>query len=455
MKERKAEGSNTIEVFNTSSWSRNNWVTIAADPKWNSAVDQTGKPVPSQRLADGTLAFKASVPAIGSAIFTLSEKPNQAPAPKLDVRKINEKASMTAISDVPPGMKSSIGGCSINGNNSIAAMEVKGVGDIVNQDDGEGNRGLNDFLLIIGRNPEENRDRSCANIESITEDSGPYILTSVYTSTAPNCEKLTRIYRSFLDEDYIEITNILEKKMDRRQEGMYFGFPFALENGKWHYDIPWVTPEVEKDQLPGANRHYYTIQRFCNYANDKASIDWLSLDAPLVQFAPIRTVVDHTNMDTEWREHIEPNGTIYSWICNNHWETNYKAGQEGTLTFRYVIRPKAGPFDRVDSQKFARDMFQPLIAIPVAKETKPLGNPTGGMLSDSPIVVTSVKPIRFGGKGMVVRLHNTSNQPASVSGFSRSRAKLSLTDTVDNIIGPIGDSLDFAPFEIKTMRIDW
>jgi hypothetical protein len=411
------ENSNVIEVFNTSSWPRDNWVKIQADAKWKSVADQNGNIVPCNRFPDGTLGFKASVPAFGSALFSLLETEYR-------------PAHRTESSNIPR------------------------LSNFVNANDEDGNTGLNDMLYIIGRNADKNRDRTLENV-TVHDYPGGAVRTDIIESTAPNCEKLTRIYTYYRVEGYMEITNIIDKKMERRPEAMFFGFPFALPggNGKWRYDVPWAMPEVEKDQIPGANRNYYTIQRFYNYGNETANIDWLSLDAPMVQFAPVILQPGAWVIDNAWRKHIEPTGTIYSWVCNNHWETNYKADQSGRLVFRYVIRPNEGKFDQVDSQKFAREIFQPLIAVPVKKDTQPLRDPTGGWLTDSPIVVTSMKPARSD-NATIVRLFNTSDQPTSMTGLSRSRAKLSLANTVDDVIGTVGDSLDFAPYEVKTLRIE-
>ena len=426
--DRVDESSNIIEVFNTSSWPRENWVMLQTDAKWNSVVDQSGKFVTSQRLSDGTFAFKASVPAMGSALFTLMEN------------------------GFTVGALYSIDNQRMTIPGSIETFNYPLLDNKVNAGD-DGNRGWNDMLYIIGRNADENRDRGIDNIKLNAERSYPFILTTTVESTAPNCEKLTRQYRWFSSERYLEITNIIDKKPERRPEAMFFGFPFALENGKWHFDVPGAMPQVEKDQLPGANRNYYTVQRFCNFGNEQANIDWLTLDAPMVQFAPVMLQPNAWNMDTDWREHIEPNGTIYSWVCNNHWETNYKADQSGRLVFRYVIRVNEGAFDQASSQKFAREIFQPLIAVPVKPDTQPLSDPTGGLLADSPVVVTSLKPARSD-RAMIARFYNTSDKPATVSGFSRSRVKVSIANTVDDPLEPVGDTLDFAPFEVKTVRIE-
>jgi len=91
--------------------------------------------------------------------------------------------------------------------------------------------------------------------------------------------------------------------------------------------------------------------------------------------------------------------------------------------------------------------------VPVKKDTRPLADPTAGMLADSPIVVTSLKPTRDGSRAMIARLFNTSDQSATAD-FGQSRAKISIANTVDDAIEPVGNTLDFAPHEVKTLRIE-
>lgn len=31
--------------------------------------------------------------------------------------------------------------------------------------------------------------------------------------------------------------------------------------------------------------------------------------------------------------------TFFSYVMNNYWHTNYKADQDGPVTFRYALRP--------------------------------------------------------------------------------------------------------------------
>ena len=50
---------------------------------------------------------------------------------------------------------------------------------------------------------------------------------------------------------------------------------------------------------------------------------------------------------------------------NNHWDTNYKADQEGPATFRYAIWSH-GAFRAEDTARFGVDCSQPLLVRPAS-----------------------------------------------------------------------------------------
>jgi len=293
---------------------------------------------------------------------------------------------------------------------AIISLKMKGIeNDLVNPG-ADGNTGLNDYLYIIGRDAEKNRERYDGGVKiTATDDKWGLIVES----SAPNCDTLTRTISLQPGSEVVEIVNTLDKRMERRQEGTFFGFPFNVPGGVWRVDTPWAMVQVEKDQLPGANRNYYSVQRFCNLSNDEYGIDWMTVHAPMVQFAPILYTVAWPRNLNPWRDHIEPDGTIYSWVCNNHWETNYKAGQDGVLNFIYKIRPYIGEYDAAKSQRFAMEGYLPRLVSRIVQ------------FDNENVVVTRLKPARQvvdGAKadspyaqGLIMRLYNPTNEPQQVS----------------------------------------
>ncbi|MDR2438985.1 MAG: glycosyl hydrolase-related protein [Planctomycetaceae bacterium] len=283
----------------------------------------------------------------------------------------------------------------------------------------DGNRGLDDYLYIIGRNAAENRERidqpQAVRLTVLAD--GPLVASMLVeiNDGVPNAKSLKRQITIFEDNEKIRIENVLDKKMERKPEGTFFGFPFNVPNGKWFVDTAWALVEVEKDQIPGANRNFYSVQRYCTLANENCGVNWVTVDANMIQFAPI--------LFTEpwglkyWRKNFEngqPGGTLYSWVCNNHWETNYKAGQDGQLTFEYWIWPYVkATFNNGIAQRFARQVHQPILQLNADHAVINSEHQNSELLkleNEGNVITTSVKPARDGSGALIVRLFNPTQQ---------------------------------------------
>ena len=111
-----------------------------------------------------------------------------------------------------------------------------------------------------------------------------------------------------------------------------------------------------------------------------------------------------------WRTEVGPSQTVYSYVMNNYWHTNYKADQEGPSLFRYAIVPH-GPFSAPDIVKRGLEAVRPLLVTAPASPS-----PTPPLLSvrSSSVVATSVVPAEAG-TGLLVRLYNPSGAPAEAA----------------------------------------
>ena len=112
-------------------------------------------------------------------------------------------------------------------------------------------------------------------------------------------------------------------------EGMYTAFPFTVAGGKWYLDKPGALILPGRDQLPGTCCDYYSIASGAILAGDACGIALTSLDAPMLTIGELKLWKYSTTID--------PSGTFYSWLCNNKWETNFRADCGGFYEFRFVI----------------------------------------------------------------------------------------------------------------------
>ena len=419
-------GAVTVEVYNTTDRPHGGMVCVpwsetlvrpAEDVLWTMIAEGDWERTDASgssrcQFTDAGVVFRPmDVPPFGSRIYTVSVFPSSdvPQAVKAEIHEVFDNATLWKLENrqIRLLVESETG--------AIVSIYKKHIGHefvALGEDD---NHGLNDYLYIIGRDASENRQREITDVR-IEATSGDCFGEIVVTSKAPNCRELVRKYRLEADSDLVYIENMMDKELEYRPEGTFFGFPFNIPGGKWTVNTPFANVRVEDEQLVGANRNYYTVERYCTLLGDRYGIDWITPDANMVQFAPIRFTPPWGG-DPHWRRHIEPDGTIYSWVCNNHWETNYKAGQDGKLTFRYILRPFERATDPKNaSEHVARGVTQPLIARQVEAGASSIASRL--VCDNTAVTVTSLKPTRDGSGRFMIRLYNSgaTEEPVTLSG---------------------------------------
>lgn len=408
------KGSGVFTVFNTSSWDRSDMVTLTREQsgETDQVVDELGNRVVSQRLNSGELAFwAADVPAFGKRCYRLT---NGSSAP----------ASGISISE--SGISNQLVSIRINSETgAIESIRMESSGrELV---DGSGSL-LNEFIYMEGRESGRNLSGIDPPVNIFIEDKGPLLGSLRIESGAPGCHKLIRLVRLTRGSAKIDIINIVDKQQVLEPEGIYFAFPLHVPGGNARIDIPWGIVRPEDDQLPGANRNYFPVQRWMDISNDQYGVTWVTPDAPMIAFHPVRIAgkgrgdsqlmaeFHHDGIREWWSESIRPGQSFYSWVMSNHWEVNYKAYQEGPVTFRYALIPHEGGYDGVEAEKLGREICQPLEVVESACESIPPNLPFS--FSSDRIIATSLKPAREG-DGYMLRLYNPSASRGEATIFTR------------------------------------
>ena len=430
------EDTAAIDVHNTASWARDGLIVL--DPALSAVGDlvrsAAGDPIPSQRLASGELAFVArDVPALGTRRYTVAKGQGLArgAARAAELSITNGILSL----DVDPD------------TGAVRSLRRAGVDrELVDRSHGTG---VNDYLYILGRDPEQNRMTIEGGVTVRVEDPGPLVATLRIESPAPGCRSLTRRVRLVDGFDHVELINTTDKLQERRPEGLYFNFPFDVPDATSRVDVPWAVVEVEKDQMRGANRNYFCVQRFVDLSNADYGVTWVPIDAPMVQFDPIK--IAQAGGTQWWRTHIDPEAYVHSWTMNNHWETNYKADQEGVISFVYHVRPHRGGYDAVAAQRFGREASQPLLAV-AGTGTAPPSSSLFEVTGDG-VVVTSVRPSRDG-KALMVRLFNTADETRRTAlRAAMPFAQTWLSNPMEEERGPAPEVLELVRHEVVTLRL--
>jgi alpha-mannosidase len=250
----------------------------------------------------------------------------------------------------------------------------------------------------------------------------------------------------------LELIDTLDKKAVRSVEGVHIGFGFDVTNPTVRINIPWGVIQPEKDQLAGACKNWFCVERWVDISNDKLGVTWSTLEAPLLEVGGLTANLPRSQPNPKaYLSKIAASSTIYSWVMNNHWHTNYRADQEGETVFRYAIRAHAD-YDQAAAARFGIESTEPLIAAPAAGSL-----PAGSLveISSGPILITSLLP-SADGKAFLLRLYNTGESGAQATlKWNRVVPKDICISDLSGLPGArVGGPVELRPYEVCTLRAE-
>jgi len=471
----------SIDVVNPTSWPRTEVVLLSKQlsSAGDHVKDSHGTPLPSQRLSTGELAFLATeIPPFASARFQLSSDKPHLPKMRVSVKDgVLDNGIVRARVDAATG--------------NLVEFVLHQKSD--NLIDTAGGESANEFLFVEGKDFAEirkiqveaaglrqpNLKLDGPDVKSIqtsgparitVEEDGPLVASLRIESSAPGCNSLVRRVRLSAGADWIELSNLVDKKRAPQnpiagnvdearswsnvggKESLNFAFPFAISEGKMHMDIPLAEMQPEIDQLPGSCKNWLPVGRWIDVANAQHGVTWVTLDAPLVEVGEISaTLVGGQGNPLLWRDHIAPTQKLYSWAMNNHWETNYRAYQEGVVEFRYALRAHGG-YDPANASRFAIGLSQPLLGCVAA--VKP---PSPPLLQIEPpdVIALALKP-SDDGAAWIVRLFGASGQErkATLRWSLPAQPRLWLSDLSEREVEPVQGEIAVPGWDLVTLRAD-
>ncbi len=445
----------TIEIYNPTSWDRTEVVCLTreASAAGDHVADHAGKPTPSQRLSTGELAVLVSrVPAFGTAMYIISDK------------KAHHEGLAVTLNDgvIDNGLvRARID--RVSGN--IVELYLKG-----NPQNLAGRaKGLNEYLFLAG-DDVAHLQRS-GPVTLTVEESGPLLGSIKIECSAPGCRKLVRRVRLAAGSDYLELTNLADKKraplnphpgvggpadafaQRGSKESVQFAFPLSVPGGRMTVDVPLANMRPEMDQLPGSCKNWLPVGRWIDVSNNDYGVTWATLDAPLVEIGGVTATMLGSQRDPSvWRKRIELTQDFYSWVMNNHWGTNYRAYQDGPVEFRYALRLH-GKHKADAATRFAIGLSQPLLLAPASGQK----TASASLLRVQPSEVLAItfKPSDDGG-AWIVRLFNTSGeaQKAALAWPGRAVGRTWYSNLAEEQLDPAPTDISMEPRELLTLRID-
>jgi hypothetical protein len=225
------------------------------------------------------------------------------------------------------------------------------------------------------------------------------------------CEKTPEITQRVIlykNIKRVDLINEYDKEETYEKEGVYFAFPFRLSAPEFKIEIPNGMLQPEKDQMPGSCRDWYCVQHQVTISDRDRTVVWASPDTPLVSVQDINI--------GKWLEKLEiKNGSLFSYVMNNYWYTNYKASQKGCRV-RYSITTCGGSIENSGAIHSGWSYANQLLAIFMSpnkeEKKKRVKERTKNIersffsVNKSNLVITAIKHSEDE-KGFIVRLFET------------------------------------------------
>jgi hypothetical protein len=441
-----------IEVLNTTSWPRTEVAVLsgAQSQIGDRITDESGNIIGSQRLASGELAFRAeNISPFGSRHYHVSSGRGSSSENQMARENILDNGIVRLRVDGRTG----------------AIVELSGPNGSPNLVDTSGSEAINDYLFLPGDNLADLQRNGPVNLR--IKENGPLVASLVVESEAPGCRQLIREVRLTAGADYVELIDTVDKLRaaippnppDHRfaqkggKESVNFAFPFNIPHGRILIEPSLSAMRPEIGQLAGSCKNWFTVSRWVDIANDDYGVTWVTMDAPLIEVGGITaTLLGSQTAPEVWQKKVGPTQKIYSWAMNNHWGTNYRAYQEGPVTFRYILRPhkRSTP---AEATRFSLGFAQPL----VARQSRGPLHPSQPLLNldSNEIVVISLKPCDDG-KAMIVRLLNTadSKKTTRLTWNGKKPVQLWSSNTSEKPLAKIENKITLAGHELQTVRAD-
>jgi len=427
--------SNTIAVFNTESFVRGGIVSVS-DTKANHVVEPlTGKEVQSQILSDGTLVFYATdVPALSSKNYILGHKDN-----------IPEQQFPAKTSQIS--------------NNLVTVKIDKFTGDIVslvsNGKEFANFRyplNINTYRYLKGRDSYMFATQAY-DVTLQWKEYGPVLKTLSVVSKAEGCNSLVRDITLIEGEPYVYISNTIDKQPILNKEGVHFGFSFNMEKPVLRSDIPWGVMEHNKDQWRQGNKNWMTSQRWINISDSLSNVTICSLNSPVFEVGDLSAnMIGSAEGGHLWRLATPNVPTVWYWVMNNHWHTNFQLSQEGKVTFKYIINPSNKPYDASDANLFATSQSRKLIPSYVSENYSTKAPFV--LDAEKSVQIACIRPVNQN-KSILVFLHSYSEKEESVTFTLQKGNKAYKSDAYGNILEKESSNTFNVPTKgITVVRID-
>jgi hypothetical protein len=229
--------------------------------------------------------------------------------------------------------------------------------------------------------------------------------------------------RLYNQEKKVEFCYSMKKLPVTDPEGVYVSFPFKLNQSHHVVEVAGGTMIPGKEQIEGSSSDWTGIQNFVSLRSDSGQIIFVSPEIPLVQlgdinlgkFLRVGSSTPNPSPRGEERMAYPASGSIFSWVLNNYWTTNFLASQQGELKWTYQITSGDNPSNTL-ATRFGMENRIPFLnrVFPASVRADSVMMPNSFFAStDNHLALVSTHP-SANGRGIVMQLRETEGRKDSI-----------------------------------------
>ena len=453
----------TLLVFNPLSWQRSSMVEMDLDRGLELVDLATNRAIPYEVLSTGQsyqhIRFLAQdVPSVGYKAYALKQTKAEPPTPQATAEETLENQYYRVVLDAESGAVRSIFDKELNKELVNASSPYR----------------FDQYLYVTGADQFPNRLAEYSAVSPIPQLSihnagggrllavtnQPFGVVARLESSGVNTPRIETEVILFNGQKKIEFINHVHKTEVYTKEGVYFAFPFAMEHPQFRYEIQNGFVDPSRDQLPGAGKEWFSVQHWVTAEQGGVTAALVPVDASLLTLGDIARGT--------WPEKFgQRPGTIFSYVMNNYYFTNYAAGQGGDFTFRYVLTSGTN-LEPAYLSRLGREEMSPLEVDQITPQDKainsprPLDSARGSFLQvDQPNAVLETWKMAEDGDGTILRFVEVAGKESTVDVQTPliNAESAWLSDAMERKQGPLSVSphsfrFSVKPFQIVTVRLE-
>ncbi|MFC1604064.1 glycoside hydrolase family 38 C-terminal domain-containing protein [Planctomycetota bacterium] len=252
---------------------------------------------------------------------------------------------------------------------------------------------------------------------------GPVCGSLIIKAQGAGCPQITQEITLYDQIKRIDFANRILKDSTPLQE-IYFAFPFKVNNPDFRFEGSNSVIKPFRDQFPGSNTNYYTVQHWADVSDGQFGITLSPVESHLLEFGglwPNYCSQAHHGIDPPGygADFVTPDqitkGHMYAFVMSSNFRTNFQPVQQSEILFRYSLTTHEGDWQKGNCARFGWAAANQFIVDDVhGKKDGPLAPDTMSFCSvDKPNVLLITLKKAEDGDGIIIRLIETQGEPTT------------------------------------------